>query len=76
MADAIDEAQALSAAHNDAAVQAHAQRPQKPGRETCANLDCGDDITKERQALGAQLCLTCQKAEEGRAAHFARWRQR
>ena len=38
--------------------------------------DCGADIAPVRTALGAQLCLDCQSAEESRAAHFKAWGRR
>lgn len=50
------------------ALAAHAQRQQPVGRTTCANLDCGDDIVPARTALGAQLCIDCQRAEEAALA--------
>lgn len=58
------------------ALAAHALRQRPEGRTTCANLDCGDAIAPMRTALGAQLCLACQAAEEAQAAHFRTWRHR
>ena len=58
------------------ALAAHALRPRAAGRATCANLDCGADIAPVRTALGAQLCLDCQSADELRAAHFKAWGRR
>lgn len=76
MPDAMDALQQ----HNDDrvadALSAHARRPKPEGRDFCANLDCGEPITPQRRALGAQLCLPCQKAEEGQAAHLNAWRRR
>ena len=76
MPDQMDHAQDFNDLHTADALQAHARRPRSAGRTHCANLDCGDAIAPERQALGAQLCLPCQKAEEGQAVHMQRWRQR
>ncbi|MGE4366192.1 hypothetical protein [Thermomonas sp.] len=58
------------------ALAAHALRQRQPGRTTCANLDCGADIAPVRTALGAQLCMDCQTAEEAQAAHFKTWGRR
>ncbi|MFN3310108.1 MAG: hypothetical protein ACK40R_00180 [Thermomonas sp.] len=58
------------------ALAAHALRPQQEGRTSCANLDCGEAIAPVRTALGAQLCLACQSAEEAQAAHFRTWGRR
>lgn len=58
------------------ALATHARRSQQVGRTTCANLDCGEAIAKERTALGAQLCMDCQSAEESQDAHFKAWGRR
>ena len=58
------------------ALAAHALRQRPAGRETCANLDCGADIAPVRTALGAQLCMDCQSAEESQDAHFKAWGRR
>jgi RNA polymerase-binding transcription factor DksA len=58
------------------ALAQHARRPVVQGRTHCANTDCGEPIAPTRTALGAQLCLDCQHAEEARAAHFAKWGHR
>ena len=58
------------------ALAAHALRQRQPGRTTCANLDCGADIAPVRTALGAQLCMDCQAAEEAQASHFKTWGRR
>lgn len=58
------------------ALAAHAMRQQQAGRASCANLECGEPIAPVRTALGAQLCLPCQVAEEAQAAHFRTWGRR
>lgn len=75
MPDAMDAVQQLAADHVDDALKRHRSRPVAAGRTTCANLDCGEPIAPTRTALGAQLCLACQKADEAQAAHFNRWRR-
>jgi hypothetical protein len=74
--DAMDHVQQHNDDHVADALSAHARRARFAGRSSCANLDCGDAIAPERTALGAQLCLPCQKAEEGQAVHMRRWSQR
>lgn len=76
MADAMDRLQQFNDDHTGDALRRHADRPKPAGRVTCANLDCGDAIAPARTALGAQLCLPCQREDEAQAAHFAKWRQR
>lgn len=53
-------------------------RPQQggAGRTKCANEDCDEAIVPARTALGAQLCLECQQAEEARGAHLRTWARR
>ena len=46
------------------------------GRTLCAVAECGAAISPERTALGAQLCLECQRGEEAREAHFRTWCRR
>lgn len=58
------------------ALAKHASRPVLPGRAYCANLDCEADIAPARTALGAQLCLECQQAEEARRVHQQTWMRR
>lgn len=76
MPDQMDQLQDFNDQRTADALQAHAARPRAKGRTNCANLDCGESITPARTALGAQLCLPCQKAEEGAGVHVQRWRQR
>lgn len=76
MPDAMDVVQQLAADHAEDALRRHQSRPVVAGRRTCANLDCAEPIAPARTALGAQLCLACQKADEAQAAHFDRWRRR
>jgi len=42
------------------------------GRTHCIAEDCGAPIAPVRQAMGAQLCLDCQRAAEQRAQSWAR----
>lgn len=74
MPDQMDHLQEAEAAHNDDALRRHADRTRAVGRAECANLDCDESISLQRQQLGAQLCIECQKAEEAQAAHFRTWR--
>lgn len=53
-------------------VQQHAQRPRMVGLAFCADEACGEPVSPERQAMGAQLCLECQSTAEARAAHFGK----
>ena len=76
MPDSMDRVQQLADDHAADALKRHSSRPRLAGRSTCGNLDCGEGISSERQALGAQLCLTCQRAEEAVAAHQRTWRGR
>jgi RNA polymerase-binding transcription factor DksA len=76
MPDAMDHVQSFNDEHTADALSRHASRPRLVGRTHCANLDCGEPIGDARTALGAQLCLPCQKAEESRNAHQQVWRQR
>ena len=76
MPDAMDRVQQHAEDAACDALAAHALRVQRPGRTTCANLDCGADIAPVRTALGAQLCLDCQHSEEAAAAHFKTWGRR
>jgi RNA polymerase-binding transcription factor DksA len=74
--DLMDHVQSFNDDHTADALARHAARPQLKGRTHCANMDCGEPIGDARTALGAQLCLICQKAEEARGAHLQVWRQR
>lgn len=74
MPDQMDHLQDAEAARNDDALRHHADRTRPVGRAECANIDCGEPISAQRQQLGAQLCLECQKVEEAQAAHFRKWR--
>jgi RNA polymerase-binding transcription factor DksA len=76
MPDAMDRVQQHNDDHAEDALRRHAARPRPPGRTHCANLDCGEPIGDARRALGAQLCILCQQAEEASAVHLNRWRQR
>ena len=76
MTDAMDQVQAFNDANTEDALKRHADRVRAAGRETCANLDCGEPISDFRRQHGAQLCLECQKGEEAQAAHFRAWGQR
>lgn len=76
MPDLMDKLQQHNDDHVADSLRAHAQRPRAPGRTTCANLDCKDDIAAARTALGAQLCLACQQEAEAQAVHFSAWRNR
>ena len=58
------------------ALAKHASRVVQAGRSNCANHDCGEPIHPERTALGAQLCMDCQIEEDGKQAHFAKWKGR
>ena len=44
----------------------------KQGRPHCRNTACAEPITPQRQALGAQLCIDCQRAVEHKAHACAR----
>lgn len=72
----MDHVQALAEQLADSAVQAHANRPQRPGLTHCEMLDCGEPITAQRQAMGARLCVPCQTVEEAQSAHFRTWSRR
>ena len=76
MPDAMDRVQQFADDHVDDSLKRHANRPRPAGRATCANLECADDIAPQRQALGAQVCLACQRAEEGASVHQRTWRGR
>lgn len=50
-----------------------AARPSnKQGRKHCKNAECGEAIAPQRQQLGAQLCIDCQRAAERKAQPCAR----
>lgn len=74
-ADPIDEAAELAASLADGAIAAarRATAPEThPGfdGETC--VDCGNDIPKERLAMGRVRCVHCQTAREHRGKQHAR----
>jgi RNA polymerase-binding transcription factor DksA len=71
MPDAMDRVQQYADDLNADALAQHARRPVQTGR-----MDCGEPILPARTALGALLCMECQRAEEARAAHFSTWRRR
>lgn len=68
--DVIDVAQRRQQEEIDQAIAA--RPPAKPGRTVCANQECGEPISAERQALGAQLCIDCQRDAEWSAQRCAR----
>lgn len=76
MPDAMDRVQQHAEDLASDALQAHALRPRQPGLTACENADCREPIAAARTALGARLCLDCQREEEGWAAHFAAWGRR
>lgn len=76
MGDAMDKVQQLNIDRVSDALARHADRPRLVGRETCANLDCGEAINAIRQQGGAQLCIDCARAEEAAAVHLCTWRGR
>ena len=76
MPDAMDHMQALNDVHVENALQHHANRPKRAGLAECENIECGDDISPDRQAMGARLCVACQTAEEAQGAHFRQWWRR
>jgi hypothetical protein len=76
MPDAMDRVQQHAEDLASDALAAHARRPRPVGLTSCENLDCREPIAAARTAMGARLCLDCQREEEGRAAHFDRWRRR
>lgn len=74
MPDFMDAVQDRVLAETEALLQ---ERPAAAaGRSHCADEDCGETISPERTALGAQLCLDCQRAAEAREAHFRTWSRR
>lgn len=75
MPDAMDAIQREAERIVDVGLQRHANRSRAEGRSTCAHADCGEPIAPERTALGARLCIDCQRGEEAAASHFATWRQ-
>lgn len=74
MPDFMDAVQDRVLAETEAAIAAQTQRRQ--GRTHCAAYDCGEPITPERTAMGAQFCIDCQRAEEAREVHFRTWGRR
>lgn len=76
MPDAMDRVQQHAQDLTADALDAHARRPRPLGLAFCEDEACGEPVTPERQALGARLCLDCQRAAEAHAAHFSRWGRR
>lgn len=76
MPDAMDGVQQHAADLVSDALAQHAARPRPPGLRHCANLDCREPIAPARTALGARLCMDCQRGEEAQAAHFSAWGRR
>lgn len=63
--DLADAAERLEQQERDRALAAHKARAgvePKPPRDTCA--DCGEPLTAARKAVGAQLCVDCQREAE------------
>lgn len=75
MPDELDRVQAMTELHLQNAIDNHANRPRAQGLPHCEDLDCGEPISAQRQAMGARLCVDCQSAEEARDAHLAAWRR-
>lgn len=48
------------------------RQPTGQGRTHCIAEDCGAPIAPVRQAMGAQLCIDCQRDAERRAQSWAR----
>lgn len=70
--DIIDVAQRRQQEEIEHALQAHADKPVRTGREVCATPGCDEPISAARQALGAQLCIDCQRDAEWSAQRCAR----
>lgn len=75
MPDAMDRCQQFNDDATADALARHADRSRTIGLSHCEVADCGEPIARERTALGARLCLECQKAEEAQAAHFRGWKR-
>ncbi|GAB3335199.1 hypothetical protein GCM10027359_08650 [Marilutibacter aestuarii] len=75
MPDQMDQVQAMNELHTENALRTHARRERSQGLTHCENLDCGEPIAAVRQAMGARLCVPCQKGEEAAAAHQRAWRR-
>ena len=74
MPDAMDHVQQLNADLTADALKRHAERARLPGLPMCENSECGEPISDIRRGNGARLCLACQHALEGQAAHQRVWR--
>lgn len=74
MPDFMDAVQDRVLAETEAAIAAQTQPAE--GRTECATAECGEPISPERTALGARLCLDCQRGEEARQVHFRTWGRR
>lgn len=72
MPDAMDAVQQHAQDLTADALALHARRTVIAGRTHCANLDCGEAIAPPRTALGAQLCLECQRHDEAQTARGRR----
>lgn len=75
MPDLMDHVQSMTELHLDNAIATHANRPKPVGLTHCENQDCGEPITKQRQGMGARLCVPCANADEAKAVHFRTWRR-
>lgn len=75
MPDLMDAIQERVQRETDALVAAREQ-VSTGGMTVCTGDDCDEPIAPARTALGARLCLECQRGQEARNAHFARWGQR
>ena len=75
MVDDVDRVAAMDELHLEDAMRARAQRPACVGLTHCEDMECGEPITPQRQAMGARLCIDCATADEARAAHQRKWRR-
>lgn len=73
MPDAMDRLQQFNDDQAEDALKRHADRARPEGLTHCEVADCREPIAPARTALGARLCMECQKAEEAQAAHFRTW---
>lgn len=70
--DVIDVAQRRQQEEIEQALQAHASKPVRVGRDVCAVTGCGEPISAMRKSMGAQLCIDCQQDAERSAQRCAR----
>ncbi len=75
MPDAMDRCQQFNADQIEDALRRHADRPQRAGLTRCEMADCREPIAPERTALGARLCMDCQRGEEAAHAHLVHWKR-